>query len=203
MVEGTHQRPMVRLVGGLAGLDPRRLRLHRLPADHGADLSRIWRAVERSRLRADDHAVDAADRRRRFRLARRPDRAKNPVDDLDPRLLALQLHRRVFADITIPADLPRIARDIYGSGVARRGGLGDGELAYPLARFHERGPAGVVGDRLCAVELNLGPLSRLYWLARHVVDWRIAGAFGVLCAPVCQGARGLGREPAAATCSEP
>jgi len=109
----------------------------------------------------------------------------------------------ILADITIPADLPRIARDIYGSGVARRGGLGDGELADPLARFHERGPAGVVGDRLCALELNLGPLCRLYWLARHVVDWRIAGAFGVLCAPVCQGARGLGREPAAATCSEP
>src|SRR3954452_20716940 len=36
VVERTNQGPMVRLLRRLDGLDARRLRLHRLPSDHGA-----------------------------------------------------------------------------------------------------------------------------------------------------------------------
>src|SRR5580704_5334849 len=37
VVEGAEQGSMVRLVGGVAGVDPGRVRLHRLPADHEAN----------------------------------------------------------------------------------------------------------------------------------------------------------------------
>src|SRR6516165_4923784 len=149
---------MVCLVGRLVRLDLGCLRFHGLPADYGADLSGIRRAIERGCLCADADFVDASARRRRLGLARRPGRAKDPADDLDPRLLALQLHRRVLADADVSVDIPRIARDLYGSGMARRSGLGDGELADPFPRFHERCFARVMGYRLRAVEPDLGPL---------------------------------------------
>ena len=40
VVEGTHQGPVVRLYRRLAGLDAGRVRLHDLPAHHGADRRR-------------------------------------------------------------------------------------------------------------------------------------------------------------------
>src|SRR5215469_15797320 len=164
---------MVCLVGRLVRLDLGCLRFHGLPADHGADLSRIRRAIERSCLCADADLVDASAGRRRLGLARRPGRAKDPADDLDPRLLALQLHRRVLADAAVSVDIPRIARDLYGSGVASRGGLGDGELADPFPRFHERGSTGIVGIGFA--------LSSLIWgLFVGYIGWRGMLWIGVL-----------------------
>src|SRR6516225_2563942 len=143
---------MVRLVGSLVGLDPRCVRFYRLLVDHGADLARIRSAAERGRLRTDAHLVDALARRRRPRLARRPGRSKAPFDDLDSRLFAVQFRSRIFADPAVFVDLSRAARDLYGSRMASRGGLGDGELADPLPRFYERYSTGIVGYRLRVVE---------------------------------------------------
>jgi SHS family lactate transporter-like MFS transporter len=48
------------------------------------------------------------------------------------------------------------------------------------------------GDRLRAVGGDLGPALRVYWLPWHAVGWRLAGAIGVLCPPLCQGTHRVG-----------
>ena len=48
----------------------------------------------------------------------------------------------------VPAGVPRAARHRHGRRMAGRRGAGDGDLADPLARLHERRPAGLVGPRL-------------------------------------------------------
>ena len=53
---------------------------------------------------------------------------------------------------------PRAARHLHGGGMAGRRGAGDGELADPLARLHERRAAGLVGPRLPAVVRRLRPV---------------------------------------------
>ena len=149
-------------------------------------------------VRVHDHAVDAAGRRGLVGLARRSARPPAAVDDLDPRLFAVQLHRRLLADFLVPVPVPRAARLLHGGGMAGRRGLGYGAVADPLARLHERRIAGLVGDRLPAVERRLRPALHLDRLARLPVDRRSAGADGRLCSLFRQRAAGLGREPAAA-----
>ena len=60
-------------------------------------------------------------------LARRPDRPQDAADDLDLLVLDLQLHRRLFADLPVPAGLPHLARHRHGRGMAGRRGAGDGD----------------------------------------------------------------------------
>src|SRR6516225_9181207 len=79
MVEGTDQGPVVRLCGGLGWVDSRRVRLHRVFANHRADREGIRRTGARGGLRADDHLVDAADRGDRQWLARRRIGRKTPL----------------------------------------------------------------------------------------------------------------------------
>src|ERR1700747_2281996 len=51
---------------------------------------------------------------------RAPGRPENAADDLDPVVLDLQLHRRLLADLHVPADLPHVARHRHGRGMAGR-----------------------------------------------------------------------------------
>src|SRR5258705_4060665 len=123
--------------------------------------------------RAD--VVDAAARRGRIGLARRSDRPQGAADDLDLLVFDLQFHRRIFADLAVSAGVPHPAGHRHGGRVAGRRGLGDGAMADPLPRLYERGAAGLVEYRVPAVERDLGRVWRLYRVARHVVDPRIAG----------------------------
>src|SRR5216684_7261606 len=189
---------MVRLVGGLARMDAGRLRLHRVPPDHGADRQGVRRAADRGGVRADDHLVDAPGRRRRRGLARRPDRAQDAADDFDRMVFAEQFHRRFLSDPVVSAAVPRVARDRHGGGMAGRRGTGDGELAAALARLDERHPPVVGQPRLYAVERHLRPVLRLSRLARHAVDRHPARPVDHLYPLFCQRAAGLGREPPAA-----
>src|SRR5881392_3736139 len=114
---------MVCVVGGLAGLDARRVRLHRLSADHQADRRRIPGSDDRSHDRLHADLVDAAGRRRRIGLARRPYRPQDAADDLDLLVLDLQFHRGLLADFSLPADLPYPPRHRHGRGMAGRRGV--------------------------------------------------------------------------------
>ena len=164
----------------------------------------IRRPDDRGRHRLHDDVVDAACRSGRLGLARRPDRAQDAADDLDPLVLDLQLHRRLFADLLVPVGLPRAARHRHGRGMAGRRGARDGATwPHPLARLHERRAAGLVEYRVPAVERDLRPVLRHHRLARHAVGRRAAGAVDRLRPLFRQGARGLGREPAPAAGAEP
>ena len=77
--------------------------------------------------------------------------------------------------------------------------LGDGAVADPLARLHERGAAGLVEHRLPVVERDLRAVFRLYRLARHAVDRRAAGALDRLHPLLRQGARRSGSRTAASS----
>ena len=114
----------------------------------------ISQGVQRSADRGDrglrHHAVAAAGRRDRVRLARRSGRAEDPADDLDPLVLDLQLHRRLLAHLRLPVLLPRAARHRHGSGMAGRRIARHGILAGALARTDEFGAARLVGARLPA-----------------------------------------------------
>ena len=57
------------------------------------------RPDDRGRDRLHGDAVDAAGRRDRLGLARRPGRPQDAADDLDLLVLDLQFHRRLFADL--------------------------------------------------------------------------------------------------------
>src|SRR5215469_3790286 len=151
MVERTEQGPMVRLVGGLAGVDPRRLRLHGIPADHAANLAGIRRAADRGRLCPYRDLVDAPGRRSRLRLVGRSGRSQASADDLDIGLLGVQLHRGIFAQPSVSIRLSRAARHLYGRGMARWCGIGDGKLAGTLPRLYEWRAPGLLGYRVCAL----------------------------------------------------
>src|SRR5712672_3249053 len=58
LVEGTDQGPVASLYRRLARLDARRVRLHHLPADHGADLPGIRRSHHRRRHHLHADAVE-------------------------------------------------------------------------------------------------------------------------------------------------
>ena len=144
------------------------------------------------------HAVDASGRRHRRRLDGRPHGPQGAADDLHPVVLDLQLHRRLLAQLRLPVLLPRAARHRHGRGMAGRCGARHGILAGPLARLHERHPAGLVGAGLRAVGGGLRLPLRRYRLARPAVDRHPAGARRGLDPLLRQGAGGLGREQAAA-----
>src|SRR5450755_2464150 len=63
----------------LARLDPRCVRLHHLPADHGAPRGNVQSAADRSDGSIHRNPVAAARGRRRLRLARRSHRAQGPL----------------------------------------------------------------------------------------------------------------------------
>src|SRR6202022_3883742 len=172
------QGPVVRLVGRLAQLDVGFIRLHDLPADHAADLAGIRRPADRSDGGVYGYPVDASRRWCRLGLAWGSGRAPPPADDLDPRLFAVQLHRRFLAGLLVSVPVSRSARLFHGGGVAGRRGVGHGAMADPLARADERDIAGVVGHRLPAVERRLWAAVHLDRLARPVVDRRFPGAAG-------------------------
>src|SRR5215469_17872838 len=149
---------MAGVVGGLARLDPRRFRFHDLPADHAADIAGVQRAADRGDRGLHVDIVDEAGRRHRLRLARRSDRSKDPADDLDRLVLALQFHCQLFPDILVSVSVSRLARHWHGSGMALRCGAGDGAVADPLARLYGGCAASLMGPRRVAVERGL-------WLA--------------------------------------
>ncbi len=194
-MEGADQGPVVRVRRGVDGLDPRRLRFHDLPVDHGADRQRVQSTADGSGDRLHSDPVDAAGRCHRLGLGRRSGRAQISADDLDPRLFAVQFHRRVFADLLVSAVLPRAARPLYGCRMAGRRVPRDGDLADPLARLYERRLAGLVGSRLSAVEPDLWPLFQIHRLARHAVDRHRTGAGPRLHPLLRQRAGGVARKP--------
>src|ERR1700756_4743349 len=99
--------------------------------------------------------MDAAGRRDRLELARRPDRAKNPVDDFDRLVFAVQLHCELFPGLLVSVSVSRPARHRHGSGMAVRRSAGDGTMANPLARLYGRRAASLVGPRRAAVKRGL------------------------------------------------
>src|SRR5215470_12271883 len=196
LVEGTDQGSMDGVGGGLARLDPRRLRFHHFLVSHGADRQRFRRPADGGDDRLHPDLVDAPSRRDRRRLARRPNGPQDAANDLDRRLLVLQFHRRFLAELLVFAAISDVARRLHGGGVAGRRGLGDGDLADPLARLYGRGFARIVGSRRGFVGRRVRPAIRFYRLARPIDDGGVAGFFDHLCAVLRQGTAGLGREPA-------
>src|SRR6516165_9144513 len=81
--------------------------------------------------------MDAPRRRGLLRLAR-PPRAAAAVDDLNPRLFTVQLHRRLLANLLVPVPVPRAPRVLHGSRMAGRRGPGYGAMAAALARLDHR-----------------------------------------------------------------
>src|SRR6516164_10279916 len=75
----------------------------------------------------------------------------------------------------------------------------NGDLAATVAWPDGRRPARILGPRLYAVERDLRAVLFLHPLARHAVDWRVAGALRALCAQVCQRTAGVAGEPTATT----
>src|SRR4029077_9096712 len=94
-------------------------------------------------------------RRGLLRMGRRPPRAAAAADDLNPRLFIVQLHRRLLANLLVPVPVPRTPRLLHGSGMAGRCSLGYGAMAAALARLDEWGFAGLMGDRVSAVERGI------------------------------------------------
>src|SRR6516164_7288919 len=113
-------------------------------------------------------------------LAWRSRRPPHPADDLDPVVFALQLYCGLLADFLVPVRVSRAARLRHGRRMAGRRGLGDGKLADPLARLHERGTARVLGHRLFAVERRLWAALHLDRLARPALARDSAGIDGGL-----------------------
>ena len=77
------------VVGRLAGVDAGRLRLHGVPADHGADLQGVQRLANGGDGGVHRHPLDAPCRRVRLGLVGRSGRAQDPPDDLDRLVLDL------------------------------------------------------------------------------------------------------------------
>src|ERR1700758_4386951 len=100
---------MVGLDCRVAWMDARRVRLHRVPADHGADFTRISCSADRGGGCLYHHLVDAPGGRDRFGLARRSNRAQDAANDFNPMVFYLQLYRRVFAELLVFTAVSRIA----------------------------------------------------------------------------------------------
>ena len=89
---------------------------------------------------------------------------------------ALQLRRRLLADLRGAVLVPRPARPRHGRRMARRRRARDGILAGPLTRIHERHPARFLEPRLPVRQPGLRPAVQRHRLARHAVDRHPAGA---------------------------
>ncbi len=182
----------------MAGLDARRLRLHDLSFDHAADCAGIPCPADGGDRGLHLDPVDAARRRHRLGLARRPGRAQDAADDLDRLVFGLQPLCRVFAGILVLVFVPRAARHRHGCRMAGRRGIGDGNLAAALARVYGERAAIVMGPRRAAVERRLRAALHLDRLARPADHGRDPGAAARLHSNLRQGACGLAREPPAA-----
>src|SRR6185312_9986009 len=101
--------------------------------------------------------VDAAGRRHRLRLALRPDRPQETVDDIDRLVLGLQPACRSRAELLVAFGLPHCPRHRYGCGMACRRGAGDGNMAATFARVHGLGATGFLGPWSAAVQRRLCP----------------------------------------------
>ncbi len=120
VVAGADQRPMVRLHRRLAWLDAGCVRFHRFPVPAGADRQAIQCRPDAGRAGRIADDVDAVRWRGRRRMDGRPDGAARPADDLHPMVLDLQLHRRLLADLPVPAGVPHPAGHRHGRGMAVR-----------------------------------------------------------------------------------
>ena len=151
VVERTHQRPMVRLFRRMDGMDAGCVRLHRLPAHHGADRAGVWRSDHRSDRGLLGHPGHAARWCDSLRLVGRPFGTPGTADDFDPVVFGVQFACRALADLHLPVRDPGAAGHRDGGGVASRRGAGDGILAGPLTWTDVRSVAGIVGAGLCLV----------------------------------------------------
>src|SRR5215469_13319481 len=97
VVEGTNERSVDGLVGRLARLDARLVRLLDFPPDHAADLPGIRCTVGRGDGRVHDYDLAATAWSHGSRLAGRPRRAENPADAVDALVFDLHFHRRLLA----------------------------------------------------------------------------------------------------------
>src|SRR5437870_3183789 len=89
LVERADPGSMAGLVGRLVRVDAGRLRLHRVPADHGADLQGVRGLPDASDRGAHRDPVDAPGGSVRLRLAGRSGRAPGALDDLHRLVLDL------------------------------------------------------------------------------------------------------------------
>jgi hypothetical protein len=203
LVERAHQRPMVCLFGCVGRVDARRLRLHRVSVNHRADRQGIRRAGARSGGGVDDHAVDAASRRHRQRVARRPNWPQDAADDLDRLVFGLQLPGRLGAELLSAVPLPGLAWHRHGRGMAGRRRPRDGDMAGAIARLHGRRDAGLVGDRVLVVECDLWAVLQLHRLAWPADDRHRACPADHLYPAIRQRTGDLGREPTSAEGAKP
>jgi hypothetical protein len=180
----------------MARVDARCLRLHLVPADHGANFTGISCPFDRCSVRAVGDVVAEAGWRRRLRLARRPGRAQDPADDLDPVVFAQQFRGGLLANFHLSVPVPRAARHWHGRRMAGRWRTRNGDVAGTFARLHGWRPARLMGTWLYAVERRLWLVLCLYRLARHAVDRCFARAFRFLCTQIRQGAADLAGESA-------
>ena len=198
LVEGAYARAVARLDRGVAGLDPRRLRLHDLPVADAADLAEFSCTAGRCDGGAGANSVDATGRRHGLGLARRSNGPQEAADDLDRVVFGRQPARRASAELRAVVPVPRADGHRHGCRMAGRCGIGDGAVADPLARLYVRGPARVVGYWRPAIEPGLWPALQLDRLARSTDHRRIAGLGDSLRAPLRQGAGGVAGKPSAA-----
>src|SRR5689334_9068997 len=173
MVEGTNQGPMAGLGSRLARVDPRCFRLHHFPAANGADFQGLRRAADCGRCRLHPDLVDAADRRNRVRLARRPDRPQEAVDDLDRLVLACNL----LAGLAPSFWLLLLFRTALGIGMGAEWPAG---AALAMETWPQRS-RGFMGSVLQG-SWGLGALlsSAAYGLLYDSIGWRGLLLIGVL-----------------------
>src|SRR5580700_3187607 len=155
LVERTHKGPMVRLLRRLDGLDARRLRLHRLPSDHGTDRAGVRGSAAQRNRNFLGHAGHAPGWSDGIRLAGRSDGAPSASDDLHSLVFHLQFPRGLLAKLHLPVRDPGAVGHRHGRGMAGWCGAGDGILAGAVARADVRRVAGVLGVGLRAVRPGL------------------------------------------------
>src|SRR6516225_3433475 len=131
----------------------------------------------------------AAPRRRgRLGLARRSGRPQTAADDLDPVVLGLQLYRRLLPDFHVPVRGARPARNRHGRGMACRRHACDGVVAGTLPRPDGCRDAGILGNRICALQYGVLVLY-------DEVGWRGLLWIGILPALLCVYIRYFVKEP--------
>jgi hypothetical protein len=199
LVEGTDAGAMACLDRGMAGLDPRRLRLHDLPVADAADLAEFSCTAGRCDGGVGADPVDAIGRRHGLGLGGRSNGPQEAADDLDRLVFGRQPARRAGAELRAVVPVPRAAGHRHGRRMAGRCGIGHGTVADPLARLHVRGAARVVGTWGPVIGPRLWLALQLDRLARSIDHRGVAGLGDPIRAPLRQGAGGVaGKPPAAA-----
>src|SRR4051794_28310187 len=186
---------MVCLYCCMVGVDAGCVRLHRLPADHGADRGGVWcpdHRSDRGLLGHSDHAARWCDS---FRLVGRPYGTPGTADDFDSVVFGVQFACRALADLHLPVRDPGTAGHRDGGGVASRRGAGDGILAGPLTWTDVRSVAGIVGLGFALSGLAYGFLFAPLEAWHKGYGWRGMLILGVLPALVCVWIRFYVKEP--------